>query len=414
MAHLLRKMKCPAAAIAVLTLMMALVGCEGGSPGRSSSGSGQGPSFTDLVTNLASISDSTGRAREALAVAETLRAYHRGYTVDSTAFIWFYGDAREVFAAGDFNGWNPSETPLLRVPHTGFFWTALSFDPSARVEYKLVVDGQWTLDPANPDTSMGGFGPNSELRMPGYQEPSEIIPWPAVPKGSLDSLVFQSVTLGRPFWVYVYIPAGVPGGSRRLPSITVGDGGDYLRFARIRTVLDNLIGRGHLPPLIGFFLEPRTDPLNDRTNTRMSEYTLNSRFVDFLAGELRDTLLHRYPVSDDPRQTAILGASLGGLLATHTALLHPEVYGLCAAQSPAYQIMNDSIFSIAGASHAAPGKMYLDTGTLGDAQRQAAKMRAVLATLGWRLRYIEVPEGHNWASWRARLDELLLFLFGSE
>src|SRR5688500_19040673 len=54
--------------------------------------------------------------------------------------------ARVVQAAGDFNGWNPSETPL--EPTADGAWTVtLPLEPG-RYEYQFVVDGaQWIGDP---------------------------------------------------------------------------------------------------------------------------------------------------------------------------------------------------------------------------------------------------------------------------
>jgi len=401
-----------ASTLASLAIMLVLIACSGKIPSRSASPDLSPPAFPDMVRELALIPDSARRARAATALAQDLLGSHTAYLRDSTAFLWYHGPATAVYLAGDFNGWSPTETALRRIPQTAFFWTALRCDPATRVEYKFVVDGQWILDPANPRTAEGGFGMNSELRMPAYREPKDIVPSPGLPEGSLDTLQFPSRILGRTFRVYVYVPTHSPQRDGRYPSITVGDGNDYISLAHMTTVLDNLIGQNRLPPLIGVFLDPRTDPGDDLTNTRLTDYWLNARFVNFLAGELRDSLLHRYPISSDPQETAIMGASLGGLLATHVAVLRPEVYALCGAQSPAYWLSNDSIFSIVSASAELPRKVYLDTGTLHDAQEGASRMRDMLRARGSQTLYVEVPEGHNWSNWRARLDRLLLFLFG--
>jgi anti-sigma factor RsiW len=66
-------------------------------------------------------------------------------------------DARVVQAAGDFNGWNPSETPL--EPTADGAWTVtLPLEPG-RYEYQFVVDGeQWIGDPFAAEQSDDGFG----------------------------------------------------------------------------------------------------------------------------------------------------------------------------------------------------------------------------------------------------------------
>jgi 1,4-alpha-glucan branching enzyme len=62
-----------------------------------------------------------------------------------------------VSVAGDFNGWNPSQTPL--EPSAGGAWTVtLPLEPG-RYEYMFVVDGQnWIADPFAAERTADGFG----------------------------------------------------------------------------------------------------------------------------------------------------------------------------------------------------------------------------------------------------------------
>jgi hypothetical protein len=65
--------------------------------------------------------------------------------------------ARVVQAAGDFNGWNPSDTPLEQTAD-GAWTVTLPLEPG-RYEYQFVVDGeQWIGDPFATEQSDDGFG----------------------------------------------------------------------------------------------------------------------------------------------------------------------------------------------------------------------------------------------------------------
>jgi hypothetical protein len=65
--------------------------------------------------------------------------------------------ARMVAAAGDFNGWNPSRTPLEQLPNGA--WTVTIPLQPGRYEYMYVVDGdQWIADPFAVEQSDDGFG----------------------------------------------------------------------------------------------------------------------------------------------------------------------------------------------------------------------------------------------------------------
>ncbi|MCX6252302.1 MAG: alpha-amylase family glycosyl hydrolase [Bacteroidetes bacterium] len=80
---------------------------------------------------------------------------------------------KKVQVAGEMNNWNPANTYMR---HKDNVWqTDLLLNPG-KYQYQLVIDGKWTLDPANPDkvdNNIGGF--NSLLRA-GSISPSGL-PW---------------------------------------------------------------------------------------------------------------------------------------------------------------------------------------------------------------------------------------------
>jgi len=65
-------------------------------------------------------------------------------------------DASQVFVAGQFNGWNPSADALAKGDD-GVFRITLDLPPGT-YEYKFVVDGTWTEDPANPESVSDPYG----------------------------------------------------------------------------------------------------------------------------------------------------------------------------------------------------------------------------------------------------------------
>ena len=57
-----------------------------------------------------------------------------------------FENARKVFVAGDFNGWNPEAYPMRKTADGWIF--PLNLQPG-KVRYKFIVDGKWILDPGN-------------------------------------------------------------------------------------------------------------------------------------------------------------------------------------------------------------------------------------------------------------------------
>jgi hypothetical protein len=58
-----------------------------------------------------------------------------------------YGDAKKVFLAGSFNGWNSKE---LAMTKTGEGWELPLYLANGTHTYRFVVDKDWVTDPVNP------------------------------------------------------------------------------------------------------------------------------------------------------------------------------------------------------------------------------------------------------------------------
>ncbi|MDI6807567.1 MAG: glycogen-binding domain-containing protein [Candidatus Eisenbacteria bacterium] len=75
-------------------------------------------------------------------------------------FTYTDANAKQVFLAGDFNGWNTSSLPMTK---SGDTWSVVAKLAPGQHEYKFFVDGNWVADPDNPVT-VGGYG-NSGIQI---------------------------------------------------------------------------------------------------------------------------------------------------------------------------------------------------------------------------------------------------------
>ncbi len=62
----------------------------------------------------------------------------------------------EVMLAGSFNDWHP-ERPMCDKNGDGVYRCRLLLTPGV-YHYKFLIDGNWRLDPANPNFQPNGFG----------------------------------------------------------------------------------------------------------------------------------------------------------------------------------------------------------------------------------------------------------------
>ncbi len=373
-------------------------------------------SLPELRARIAAAPDAAGRSAVADAFAACARRegtplYFAASPGRVRALLAFRSSSRRVFLAGDTNGWHPSSHPLERLPGTDLHVLELELEDGARLDYKLVVDGkEWTLDPWNPRTMPGGYGPNSELRTPAYAPPADVEPKPGVPAGTFEELTVESRAMGGPRRAVVWVPPARGAGTERLPALYLLDGLDYREFGRAHTVAGNLIASAKLPPFL-LVLVPPVD--------RRAEYERNEAFERFLVTELVPAVEARWPARKDPAGRGVMGVSLGAFAALSVTARHPDVFGRCGAQSTANGVpaSHEALLADLARLPAGAARFHLDVGAFEASfhgRDLVAASRGLRSLLSRRhqVQYQEVPEGHSWGSWRARLAEAWTFFWG--
>ena len=94
---------------------------------------------------------------ESQTAAKLSKYYGVSQMDDAVVFVTLYPRAQSVQIAGDFNNWQPEQTPMQKVGDSGV-WQMQTKLPMGRYRYRLVVDGQWQQDPYNELTELNPFG----------------------------------------------------------------------------------------------------------------------------------------------------------------------------------------------------------------------------------------------------------------
>jgi len=316
----------------------------------------------------------------------------------------YQGEARRVNVPGDFNSWDKNAFPMFRLDGTDLWYYSRTFEPDARLDYKFIIDGtRWILDGNNPLTCTGGFGPNSELRMPGYVPPPEIEEHPKIPHGTIEETSFHSAHLENRRMIQIYLPPGYDRADTRYPLILFHDGLEYVSLAQADRVLDYLIHHVRIEPTLAVFVPPVD---------RRGEYVGGRRaaFTRFIIEELIPWVDKHYRTDPRPARRAVLGASNGGDISLWLGVSHPEVFGHIGAQSTT---IRDDILEHFRNAPRLDLTLSLDLGTY-DIPGIIPMVRGFIPVLeekGYRFRYGEYPEGHSWGLWRAHIDDALELFF---
>ena len=336
-------------------------------------------------------------------------------------FLW-RGEARSVEWRGDFSSWSPSATAAGRRLGTSNVWVyERQFPLDARLDYKLVIDGTtWLVDPLNPHQQTGGSGPNSEVRMPAWKGPANGIRREGIARGILsDDLTIASTELGYVVNYRVYVPAGFERStSKNLPVLYVTDGSDYWNdeMGSLVITLDNLIASRRIVPIVAVFIDSwgRPKKVNRRQQELIPAADRSCPFCEFVVRELIPVIDGAYPTWRGREGRAILGTSLGGLYATLMATRYASMFGMAGIQSPAYQPAPWVLESV-GSAERLPLKTFINAGTFEpEVAENARRLRAMLESRHAVVKQFEVHQGHSWGQWRALLDDMLRFFYGSE
>jgi enterochelin esterase-like enzyme len=333
-------------------------------------------------------------------------------TDSQVIFVW-EGASKAVNLVGDWTHWR-NHLPMQRVGGTSLFYLAQDFPPTARLQYKFVVDGTWQNDPRNSHASQEGFGTNSEFMMPAYRDESwlqpAVIDGKPLQRGEIVRIELETALLPEKRELFVYLPprygilqedqednATTPD-STPLPFLVMHDGAESISLGQFHHILDHCIHAELVKPCIAVFIAPHLPRRNE-------EYTLNADYLKFCMEEavpkgIAEAEARGYAVSTKPVERCVAGASLGGLLATYMALHHPTDFGVVFAQSPAYWWQRGMIFNDEHLQNAAQIHAILQTGTIADAHTLTQRMRNTLRQHGAKVVYSEFVQGHTWGNWR--------------
>jgi enterochelin esterase family protein len=332
-------------------------------------------------------------------------------------FVW-RGAADEVHLRHMIYGL-PTRIPLQRIEGTDLWFRAMELPPLSRVEYRFEVKtaGHVTdlKDPLNPLSTRDPFGENSVVHGAGYVTPPWTRPDPESRPGTLVESSIPSRALGRESRLRIYLPARFRR-SRRYALLVVHDGGDFLNYAGMSTVLDNLIHRLEVAEMVVAFSEP---------GQRLVEYADHPAHTRFLADELVPWLEARYPLLPDPASRGLMGSSFGAVASLAAAWRRPARFGRLLLLSGSFAFTDIGpnprgpafapIVAFMNEFRKRPGpvseQMFVACGTYESLIYENRSIVPVLQSTGAEVRYVEARDGHNWENWRDRLRDGLSWLF---
>jgi enterochelin esterase-like enzyme len=296
---------------------------------------------------------------------------------------------------------------LLRVPKP----------PVTRMEYLLDFSypdgGHFTgLDPGNPSTVDGAFGPKSVLEFPGYAAP-EWLARPGKP-GTRTVIDIAASAVDAQISAGIWAPADAAD-DEPLPLLLAHDGPEYDELSALTRYLSSGVSAGWLPRTRAALLGP---------GPRNRWYSANAGYARALAQSVIPALAGRFATT----ARVGMGASLGALAMLHAHCKHPGAFDALFLQSgsffspeldrqerrfPYYRRIVNFVAAVrAGRLPGRPVPAVLTCGVIEENLANNRAMAGSLTSLGYQASLREVPDMHNYTAWRDAfhpgLSELLL------
>ncbi|MCU1322612.1 MAG: putative esterase [Acidobacteriaceae bacterium] len=193
---------------------------------------------------------------------------------------------------------------------------------------------------------------------------------PGVPQGTVTrhELAAGKIYPGTPHTYWVYVPAGLDAKKPAAVMIFL-DGSGFMNGQHAPVVLDNLIARHEVPPLIGVFIDPGVLPVVGETAQnryeRIFEYdSLSDRFSRFLLTELLPEVAKIHPLSANPDDRAIAGVSTGAVGAFMAAWNRPDQFHRVLSYIGTYVAMKgaDSMPALVRKTEPKPIRVFMQDG----------------------------------------------------
>lgn len=333
--------------------------------------------------------------------------------VDGETVTFLWQGAEPALLIGDFNDWDTERAPELAQEEPGVWTASLAVPVDAYLEYAWVTDRRddggsdryRAPDPFNERRTPNGLGATNQFfLMPEAPTSPLLRRRRGVARGALTRHLVPTGRLaaGATRRVALYRPAV----SGPHPLLVVLDGNDYLRYARITAIVDNLVDQGRIQP-VGLAL------VWNHGSARFAEYACSEATTQFLLGVVLPLAADHLDLDVRPGAHGALGASMGGVMALFLGLTCPDVFGRVYSQAGAFSLGDRDlvVYDLVRSREPVDIDIRIDNGSYDFLSDTNTRMYRELAERGYRVSYRESRAGHNYRTWAAALGDGLEALF---
>ena len=333
---------------------------------------------------------------------------------ENVLFFYRDTDAKNVSLIGDLNQWKESGLKMKNIEGTSIFYLNQKLETNARIKYRFKIQGQVDiLDPLNKSFEKTNFGQDSLLEMGAYGSfYKETKFYEDIPHGKIvvkhieNNTIFGSKDKKRK--IQIYLPPNYSE-KTKYKTLYFCDGSDYVNTSKIPNVLDYMIDKGEIEPVVAVFVD---------WIERDKEYLHDSRkfYLEFLTDELIPMMEKEFSLISDREGRIAVGPSNGGVFVTYVGAVAWDKfkYILNQSGSPYFDGFGKVEFGMKYKNDNLPIKVFSVVGKYEkDYNRDMAKkfheyLKNNPTIIGEK--YVLYPQGHTYTMWGDSFREGILWL----
>jgi len=308
------------------------------------------------------------------------------------------------------------------------FWTVTlgPFEPNL-YEYQFRLDGCTIPDPGNGIPKPQRHVNTSLLLIPAT--PPDFLDTQNVAHGTVRDETYYSTVLGQNRYVFVYTPPTYDSSRAPFPVLYLYHGAFDTRYSwvtegRLPQILDNLLAQGKTVPMVVVVPDAHALPVEATLMTGPDFWANLSGYWEKNQTMIDQELFHdivpfiqtRYNVSNDPRERAIAGLSMGGLQAMASGIGHLGYFSWIGAFSPVPpSVLGDKFNNALKEPIKINENLHLFEIVTGDKDSMTGpatkQLESQLRALNIQHVYTVMPGTHSMFVWRPALAKFLQEIF---
>ncbi len=337
-----------------------------------------------------------------------------------------------LFVAGNFNGWDPAGSPMTALPQGKWGYTVPA--GTGTLEFKF-TRGSWASVEGN---AQGGMRPNrSHVYGNGDTLLLQILSWEGT-SNSGSTANQQVQILDEQFWmpqlgrfrrIWIYLPVSYPHSTRRYPVLYLQDGQNIFDATtsfsgewKVDETLTELEQAGDSGVIVVAIDHGGSDRIDEYSIWVNDQYGGGDgeAYLEFVVQTIKPHIDSSFRTLPDRGHTAIMGSSMGGLMALSGLLKYPEIFSRAGVFSPSLWF-SDSIYHLASnAVYLPDSRVYFLAGGQEPASvaQNCLRMADSLLVIGYLPAEIQtrvLSDGaHSEWFWEREFGDAYQFLFASQ